>query len=167
MNKQMKLSALLLIMCSLFSVMNSAEGHDGGGHGGFGGGGFGGGHGGGFGGGDGWHGGGGYGGWHGGHGGYGGRWYGGGIYFGSPFYYPYYAYPYYSYPYSYYSPTIVTTPAAPPVYIQQAPQPQQQPSQNLAAGYWYYCHNPEGYYPYIKQCPGGWQQVAPTPPPAQ
>lgn len=138
MNKQMKLSALLLAVSSLYGAMDCAEGH-GGGHGGFGGGG-------------GWHG----GGWHGGYGG----WHGGGIYFGSPFYYPYYSYPYYNY----YPPAIVTTPAAPPVYIQQAPQPQQQPSQNLAAGYWYYCHNPEGYYPYVKQCPGGWQQVAPTPP---
>ncbi len=150
MNKQMKLSALLLVVCSLYSTINSAEGH-GGGHGGFGGG-FGGG---------GWHGGGGFGGggWHGGH--HGGGWHGGGIYFGSPFYNPYYSSPYYN---NYYPPTIVTTPAAPPVYIQQAPQPQQQPSQNLAAGYWYYCHNPDGYYPYVKQCPGGWQQVAPTPP---
>jgi hypothetical protein len=29
--------------------------------------------------------------------------------------------------------------------------------------YWYYCSNPEGYYPYIKSCPGGWAKVVPTP----
>jgi hypothetical protein len=32
--------------------------------------------------------------------------------------------------------------------------------------YWYYCQNPQGYYPYIKSCPGGWIPVIPnvTPP---
>ena len=28
---------------------------------------------------------------------------------------------------------------------------------------WYYCDNPQGYYPYVQQCPGGWQPVTPTP----
>jgi hypothetical protein len=71
--------------------------------------------------------------------------------YGGSYYSPYYNYP----------STIVTVPATPPVYIQQqaAPVVQQNPS-----GYWYYCNNPQGYYPYIKQCPNGWQQVAPTPP---
>jgi len=60
-----------------------------------------------------------------------------------------------------YSPTIVEVPVAPPVYIQQSPAPvvQQAPS-----NYWYYCQNPNGYYPYVRECPNGWQQVAPTPP---
>jgi hypothetical protein len=81
-----------------------------------------------------------------------------GFYFGAPFYpYPYYGYPY-RYPY-YYPPAIVTVPVTPPVYIQQSPPAaQQNPS-----GYWYYCNSPEGYYPYIKACPNGWQQVEPTP----
>ncbi|MBI3327102.1 MAG: hypothetical protein HYZ81_10440 [Nitrospinae bacterium] len=30
--------------------------------------------------------------------------------------------------------------------------------------YWYACDDPQGYYPYIQQCPGGWRPVAPTPP---
>jgi hypothetical protein len=30
--------------------------------------------------------------------------------------------------------------------------------------YWYYCRKPEGYYPYIKACPGGWQTVPAQPP---
>ena len=72
-------------------------------------------------------------------------------FYGSPHYSPYYAYP----------PVVSTVPVAPPVYIQQAaPQPVPQPQ----ADYWHYCRNPEGYYPYVKECPGGWQQVAPTPP---
>jgi hypothetical protein len=57
-------------------------------------------------------------------------------------------------------PPVVAVPAAPPVYIQrevaQAPQAQ-------AANYWHYCRNPEGYYPYVKNCPEGWIQVAPQP----
>jgi hypothetical protein len=30
--------------------------------------------------------------------------------------------------------------------------------------YWAYCQNPEGYYPYVQECPGGWLAVVPTPP---
>ena len=59
----------------------------------------------------------------------------------------------------------VAVPAAPPVYIQQQPQiiqVQPQP-QAQASNYWHYCRNPEGYYPYIKNCPDGWLQVAPQP----
>lgn len=74
-------------------------------------------------------------------------------YAGQPHYYPYYPYPY-PYPYSY--PAVVAAPAEPPVYIEQTPQPPQQ--------YWYFCNNPQGYYPYVKQCSSGWQQVLPTPP---
>jgi hypothetical protein len=45
--------------------------------------------------------------------------------------------------------------AAPPSVRQQ-----QQPY------YWYYCTDPQGYYPYIRNCPGGWLTVVPnvTPP---
>ena len=114
------------------------------------------------------------GGGHGGGGGWGGHYggghYGGGWGYGRGGYYGgiglglglgyglgyYGGYPYYAYP-----PVVSTVPVAPPVYIQQAaPQPVPQPQ----ADYWHYCRNPEGYYPYVKECPGGWQQVAPTPP---
>lgn len=50
---------------------------------------------------------------------------------------------------------------APPVIVQQeSPVYTQQPA------YWYYCQNPQGYYPYVQQCPGGWMTVVPpaTPP---
>ena len=93
-------------------------------------------------------------------------------------YYPYWGYypsfywgaaivgwPYAGWPYAYYSgwpylgwpyyPSGVTE--APPAYSEPA---QQQPY------YWYYCEEPEGYYPYVKSCPGGWIEVEPkvTPP---
>jgi hypothetical protein len=85
-----------------------------------------------------------------------------GFYFGAPYSYPYYASPYY-YPYSYYPPVVVT-PAQPPVYIEQ--QSAQPVSPTVSESYyWYHCDKPEGYYPYIKDCPGGWQKVTPTPPP--
>lgn len=38
----------------------------------------------------------------------------------------------------------------------QAPSPEEE-------DYWYYCREPEGYYPYIKNCPGGWMKVVPPP----
>jgi hypothetical protein len=91
-----------------------------------------------------------------------------GVYLGTPYLYPYYLYPSpYYYPYSYYPPVVVT-PAQPPVYIEQ-PESQSAP-QDVAPSareeyYWYHCDKPEGYYPYIKACPGGWQKVEPTPPP--
>ena len=63
----------------------------------------------------------------------------------APFYYPY-AYPYYSPAPVYYAP--------PPVYM-EPPAPQE--------NYWYYCAPSRAYYPYVQDCPGGWQRVAPQP----
>ncbi|WP_446810269.1 hypothetical protein ACH50O_01340 [Methylomonas sp. 2BW1-5-20] len=88
-----------------------------------------------------------------------------GLYLGAPLFpRPYYpAYPYYPYypRYGYYPPEIVTVPAQPPIYIERERDvPQSNP---LPEGYWYYCNDPAGYYPYVNQCPGGWQQVEPTP----
>ena len=92
------------------------------------------------------------GGGHGGHVGIGillGPWWG----FGYPFYpnYPYY--PYYA------APPVVSPPEA-EVYVQPAPQAEE-------TGYWYYCRDPEGYYPYVKRCPNGWMRVVPSPPAAE
>jgi len=68
------------------------------------------------------------------------------------------AYPYYPY-YPYYS--------APPVVVEQQAQVYAQQDQQ-ESDYWYYCRNPEGYYPYVKSCPGGWMKVVPEPaPPAE
>ncbi|MBI3265029.1 MAG: hypothetical protein HYZ58_18030 [Acidobacteria bacterium] len=74
-----------------------------------------------------------------------------------PFFAPYWA------PYGY-SSVVVTPP--PQVYVQPAPPTSVQPppAQPSAQPSWYYCENPRGYYPYVQQCPGGWQPVAPTPP---
>lgn len=30
--------------------------------------------------------------------------------------------------------------------------------------YWYRCEQPSGYYPYVRECPGGWTPVPATPP---
>ncbi|MGB4813212.1 MAG: hypothetical protein WBP13_12130 [Methylophilaceae bacterium] len=90
----------------------------------------------------------------------------GSAYYGSPYYgSPYYAYPY-AYPYAYYPPQAIVAPAQPQVYIQQdnTSPAAQQPSAPQANNYWYYCLKPKGYYPYVKECPAGWQKVAPTPP---
>jgi hypothetical protein len=111
--------------------------------------------------------------WHGGHGGYGGHdghgghghvgvgiivdpfWYGPG-YYPSPYYY----YPPYYYPPYYYPPSEGSIPEGPTEYIERddsvAPAPH-------ASDYWYYCADRHGYYPYVKECPGGWQTVAPQP----
>jgi hypothetical protein len=90
-------------------------------------------------------------------GGHGGR-VGVGIWLGpgwwGPYYYPYY-YPQY---YPYYQEPPVVIEQEPEVYAQPAPKAEQQPF------YWYYCKEPQGYYPYVKQCPSGWTKVIPTPP---
>lgn len=48
----------------------------------------------------------------------------------------------------------------PPVVVRQ-PQVFVQPTQENT-DYWYYCENPKGYYPYVKNCPYGWMKVVPN-----
>jgi hypothetical protein len=60
----------------------------------------------------------------------------------------------------YYAPAPVYYQPA-PVYIEQYPSAPQ--------SYWYYCAPARAYYPYVGECPGGWQRVVPhnnPPPPA-
>ena len=108
---------------------------------------------------------------YGGRGGYGGHHHGGGrvgVFIGAPvlgFGLPYYGYPGYAgygyAPYGYYGPaTTLVAPSAPPVYIEQGSAAASGPASD---GYWYYCSNPDGYYPYVKQCANGWQKVPPQP----
>jgi hypothetical protein len=89
-----------------------------------------------------------------------------GFVYGYP--YPYYAYPPYYYPGYYpYGPTAPGVASSPTQYIEQQGQDGQADMGGGAepqAAYWYHCGKPEGYYPYIKACPGGWQRV-PTQPP--
>ncbi|HTG01193.1 MAG TPA: hypothetical protein VK654_11485 [Nitrospirota bacterium] len=73
-----------------------------------------------------------------------------------PIWGPWWGYPGYPYPY-YESPPVVIQ-QQPPVYEERAPQQEQQ-------SYWYYCRESKAYYPYVKQCPGGWLKVVPTPAP--
>jgi hypothetical protein len=94
-----------------------------------------------------------------------------GFYFGVPYAHPYYGpYPYgpYAYypPYPYYPPVVVAPAPQPPVYVEQQPAPSVAPAAPApqASNSWYHCDSPEGYYPYIKECAGGWKAVTATPP---
>jgi len=71
------------------------------------------------------------------------------VFVGSSFYYGPAFYPY---PYYYPAPVYVGPPAAPPVYIQQDQEP---------TASWYYCQSAHAYYPYVAECPEGWQPVVP------
>jgi hypothetical protein len=65
------------------------------------------------------------------------------------------SYYYYDTP-AYYPPVVVAPLYSPPSTAQMPPPP----------AYWYYCAQANAYYPYVSQCPGGWQAVSPTPTPA-
>jgi hypothetical protein len=95
------------------------------------------------------------GGHHGGHGHWGGgHWQGGiSLHLGAPLFWPYYAYA----P-GYYPQPVVVAPAPQVVYVEQAPPVVAAPP---VQQYWYYCGNPQGYYPNVQACPGGWQKVLP------
>ncbi len=84
-----------------------------------------------------------------------------GVVIGAPFF-PWYYPPYYYPPY-YYPPAVVAVPAAPTTYIERG-SPQSPPAQQ-SQGYWYYCAESKTYYPYVKECPAGWQRVTPQPAP--
>ena len=58
-------------------------------------------------------------------------------------------------PYRYYVAPPVVVQSPPAEYIQTPPPP--------AQDYWYYCQSAGAYYPYVKDCPGGWMQVVPPP----
>lgn len=97
---------------------------------------------------------------------------GGPAYWYSPFYSPYnpYYFPPYYPPYypAYAYPPVVLAPSAPPTYIEQGAAPPAASSQAQSAnqpGWWYYCADAKAYYPYVKECPAGWQRVPPQPQP--
>ena len=76
--------------------------------------------------------------------------------------------PHYYYPSPYYSPyypPVVTRPVSPPTYIEQDQMSAPADPAAPQSGYWYYCGDARAYYPYVKECPGGWQRVSPQPPP--
>jgi hypothetical protein len=105
--------------------------------------------------------------WGGRGGGHGGGWgHGGGVRFGVSigvplyglgYYSGYYPYPAYAYPpaYGYPGPAVAPSGAyAEQGYAQAAPAQQQD---------WYYCAGSNAYYPYVRECPGGWQRVPSQP----
>ena len=76
---------------------------------------------------------------------------------------PFAAYPYYYPPYAYYPPYYaapVVMQQQAPVYVEQNAPPAAVPQPSNS---WYYCSASRAYYPYVKECPGGWQKVAPAP----
>ncbi|MBV8633601.1 MAG: hypothetical protein JO002_03860 [Burkholderiaceae bacterium] len=86
--------------------------------------------------------------WHGHHHGY-------GFYGWWPWYWPW------TYGMPYYGTSFLVE--APVTYVEMAPSDSGavQPATS-----WYYCKNPEGYFPYVKTCPSGWQEVPIQPPAA-
>lgn len=93
------------------------------------------------------------------HSGHGGGHVGVGVWLGPGWWGPPY-YPYYPYYYPYYPPEQrIVIEQQPEMYAQPAPQAEEQQQ------YWYYCKEPKGYYPYVKECPNGWMKVVPSPPP--
>jgi hypothetical protein len=79
-----------------------------------------------------------------------------GVYFGVPLGYHWYGPPSYYYRYPQ---TVIVQPE--PVYIERAAPQAAAPAEAV----WYYCSASRTYYPYVKDCPGGWERVVPTPPP--
>lgn len=113
----------------------------------------------------------GHGGWHGGY--WGPRV---GIYYGGPGYWagwpwgwgvwpgawgPAYAYGYGT------APIVVYDTAQPQQFIQQEPAPGAAAQVAPEASYWFYCTQPAGYFPYVKECSQPWLKVVPQPPSEQ
>ncbi len=81
-----------------------------------------------------------------------------GVFIGVPlgaWYYPPPPPAYYYPPPYYYPPSVVYAPS-PPAYVEQAP-PQ------AAGQFYYYCRGSQSYYPYVTECPGGWERVPAQP----
>lgn len=84
---------------------------------------------------------------------------------GAPFYRPYYQ-PYWGsawydpfwrpYPSVVLPAPMIVSPPQPMVYIERSADPAQP-----AAGFWYWCASPQGWYPEVSECPQGWQAVPP------
>lgn len=84
---------------------------------------------------------------------------GGGVRFGvgivvpGPWYYPPPAY------YPYYPPAVIVP--APSAYVEEAPSAVY--STHPVQSVYYYCAESKTYYPYVRACAGGWQQVPAQP----
>jgi hypothetical protein len=76
---------------------------------------------------------------------------------------PFYAFPGYAFPAPVYAyPPAVVRYSPPPVYVERTIAPAESvPSQ--AQNDWYYCAGSQTYYPYARECSGGWQRVPAQP----
>lgn len=83
-----------------------------------------------------------------------------GIYYGAPAYWG--GWPYaWAAPYPYWTaPVVIGAAAAPLVYTPPAAPPVAPPADN----YWYYCIQPAGYFPYVRDCDQPWLKVVPQAP---
>ena len=84
---------------------------------------------------------------------------------------------YYGYHYRYYDPWIglgtgllfgsalywAATRPPPAVYVAPEPVVVVPPPQATGGEWWYYCRAAGAYYPYVQQCPTGWERVPPHP----
>ena len=77
---------------------------------------------------------------------------------GAPLWGPWWSAPFYGPP-PFYSPPWPSAAVSEPTWIER--EDEAAPAQSA---YWYYCADAKGYYPYVKECPGGWQRVAPQSP---
>jgi hypothetical protein len=66
--------------------------------------------------------------------------------------------PWYLPPPTYYYPPVVIEQQS-PIYVQQQPVMEAAPQNS----YWYFCRAANAYYPYVKECPAGWEKVLPRP----
>lgn len=85
-----------------------------------------------------------------------------GVFIGAPLFWPWYYPPYHPW-YPYPSQPVVVVPATPPTYIERGEEDGAEAAPAPPGGYWYYCYDPPGYYPDVRQCRGGWQAVPPRP----
>lgn len=78
----------------------------------------------------------------------------------SPYSWPdFYYWPYYTFQPYYPSPSIII-PSRPPAYIDQGTVFN---TETFGPNSWDYCSSPTGYYPYVQECPTGWQRIRPQP----
>lgn len=104
-----------------------------------------------------------------------GGWYGGywgpriGVYWGPGYwggwpYAPAYGAYAWGYPYGFGSTTVVIGSTTPQTFVQQEAAPPATKSPPAPTGYWYYCRQPAGYFPYVKDCSQDWLKVVPQAP---
>lgn len=76
---------------------------------------------------------------------------------------PFYSYPGYAIPVPVYNyPPAVIRYSPSPVYVERSIAPAESAPPQVQND-WYYCASSQTYYPYARECPGGWQRVPAQP----